>query len=92
MLGRGCTTQQVASEMGDVSTTVNNIKKNKDKVLLLGGQFTNEVLSFAKKDQNKILAKTEELLHVWIEDRRSNGFPLCGNLIRTQTKSLYADV
>ena len=34
----------------------------------------------------------EELLHVWIEDRRSNGFPLSGNLIRTQAKSLYADV
>ena len=60
--------------------------------MLLGGEFTNKVLSNAKKDRNTSLAKMEELHHVWIEDRRSNGFPLSGNLIRTQARSLYADV
>ena len=44
------------------------------------------------KPRNRALVKTEDLLDLWMHDRRSQGFPMSGELIKAKARSLHADV
>ena len=91
-LKSGLTLGQVTQETGIPYYTVARIQRQAGNILSHGENMSMKVTGKKYREKNQLLTKTEALMITWIEDMRSKGFALSGDIIKTKAKTLYADV
>lgn len=92
-LDAGTTARLIATEFGISQRTVYDIRKNKDKILeYYASTDTNDGLSDRKSIRVVKSANLDAVLYEWFRQRRSEGIPITGPLLREKAQELHVQL
>ena len=91
-LKNGLTRGHISQQTGIPYHTIAQVQRRAKAILASGLVMSKDIRQKKYRERNKLLTKIESLTFMWIQDMRSKGFPLSGDMIKSKAKSLYAGI
>lgn len=90
-LEKGVKTKHIAAEYNLGSSTIHDIKKNKEKLLKFSSQMANSIIGIDQRHsmrESPFALLDKAVLH-WFNQERANNHPISGPMIAQRAKELF---